>query len=144
MKKLTLLLGALALFVSAFADGNIAIGQGIVEGGSHAGSHFKFNVRVPENPQRPNRFLFFDHGMFVPVHIEVHHFREIRFGAHQMHFTGRGRMNNAHPVNVAVWVLDGGNAHPDRFRMVARNLQGTVVHTAEGAVIQGGIFIQSK
>ncbi|MEO7453675.1 MAG: hypothetical protein ABIV13_02800 [Fimbriimonadales bacterium] len=127
--------------VSAWAVVHVARGRGVVEGGSHAGANFEFSVTVPYNSAHPNRFRFWDHGMFIPVDIVVPHIERVTFEHHAVHFSGRGWYNNSTPVRVFVTALDGGVNRHDMFRMVARDMAGAVVHSAEGRVIEGGIEI---
>ena len=142
MKRLSILLAVcFGLAVYAWAAVHAARGMGVVEGGSHAGAHFEFHVRVPESPSHPNRFRFWDHGMFIPVDIVMPRVERVRFELHAVHFSGRAWYNQTTPVHVHVSAFDGGEHHPDRFRMVARNRDGVIVHSAEGEVIEGGIEI---
>jgi hypothetical protein len=131
----------LAAAVSAWAMVHVARGRGVVEGGSHAGANFEFNVSVPFSNTHPSRFRFWDHGMFVPVNIVVPNIERARFEQHAVHFSGRGWYNNSTPVMVHVSAFDGGINRHDMFRMVARDMQGVVVHSAQGRVIEGGINI---
>jgi hypothetical protein len=142
MKRLSILIGlTLGLAVYAWAAMHVARGQGVVEGGSQDGAHFEFRVVMPENPSHPNRFRFWDHGMFIPVDIVMPRVERVRFEHHAVHFVGRGWYNQSTPVHVAVSAFDGGLHHPDRFRMVARNRDGVVVHSAEGELLEGDIII---
>jgi hypothetical protein len=127
--------------VSAWAMVHVARGRGVVEGGSQAGANFEFSITVPFNNSHPSRFRFWDHGMFVPVDIVVPRVERARFEPNAVHFSGRGWYNNSTPVIVHVSALDGRMNRHDMFRMVARDMNGVVVHSAEGRVIEGGIEI---
>lgn len=142
MRKLLFLFAiVLTLAVSAWAVVHVARGRGVVEGGSHAGANFEFSVTVPLNSAHPNRFRFWDHGMFIPVDIVLPRMERIRFEHHAVHFSGRGWYNQSTAVRVDVSAFDGGAHHPDRFRMVARDRDGAVVHSAEGELLDGDIII---
>ena len=141
MKRITILVGVLLLATLAWAISHRAVGHGVVEGGSFAGSHFDFFVQQPSDPNHPNRFLFFDEGMFIPVRIVVPHISRVGFDRHAVHFAGRGTYNKNTQVMVTVSAFDGGRTGHDRFRMVARDEQGNVVHSADGNVIEGDVAI---
>jgi hypothetical protein len=142
MKRLSILVGlTLGSAVIAWAALHAARGQGVVEGGSHAGAHFEFHVQIPESNVHPNRFRFYDHGMFIPVDIVMPHVQRVDFEWHAVRFSGRGWYNQTTPVMIHVQAFDGGHHRPDFFRMVARDHSGVVVHSAEGRVLEGDIVI---
>ena len=141
MKRILVIVGVLGLAAMAWAISHRAVGRGVVEGGSFAGAHFDFFVQQPQDPNHKNSFLFHDDGMFIPVRIVVAQINRLGFERHAVHFSGRGTYNEDTPVLVTVSAYDGGRAGHDRFRMVARDNQGNVVHSAEGNVIEGDIAI---
>lgn len=141
MKRLIVFTALAALATAAWAVLHVAHGHGVVEGGSYAGAHFDFRIRLPESHTHPNRFRFYDHGQFIPVNIVVPHPERIDFNLHSVSFSGRGWYNETTPVMVFVHAFDGGPHRPDRFRMVARGQGGVVVHSAEGEVIEGDIVV---
>jgi hypothetical protein len=141
MKRLLGIAAITALAVAAWAISHRGVGHGVVEGGSFAGAHFDFFVQQPPDPNHPNRFRFFDEGMFIPVDIEMQHIPRIGFEQHAVHFSGRGTYNQSTQVTISVSAFDGGRAGHDRFRMVARDDSGNVVHSADGNVIEGDVAI---
>jgi hypothetical protein len=141
MKRFIAFLALTVVAVTAWAAIHFARGQGVVEGGSWAGAHFEFRITQPQDPAYPNRFRFWDHGMLIPVDIVVPHPDRIAFERNVVHFSGRGLYNETTHVRVFVTAVDGGPHHHDCFRMVARDQTGTIVHSAEGEVIEGGILI---
>jgi len=138
---MTVLVAFAAAAISAWAISQYARGIGVVEGGSFAGAHFDFQVQAPESHGNPNRFLFYDHGMFIPVDIVVPHPGRPSFSGNQVSFVGAGTYNGTTPVTVFVTASDGGRGAPDSFSMTARNAGGTIVHSANGNVIEGDIVI---
>jgi len=142
MKRVLIVLVLTGLAVAAWAAiTHRARGIGVVEGGSWAGARFDFNVQQPENPNNPNRFYFWDHGMFIPVDIFITDFdKEMHWGRASGRFSGQGTYNgnNAH---VSVYVLDGGRARPDRFTMECRDHSGHLLHSANGVLTEGDITV---
>lgn len=142
MKKLSFLVVLAAMAAYAWAAVTyFARGHGVVEGGSYAGAHFELQIRLPESHTHPNGFAFFDHGMFIPVDIIVPRPGRINFDGNRVSFAGRGTYNGSMAVTVYVTATDGGRGAPDTFSMVARDASGTIVHSANGNVIEGDIAI---
>lgn len=135
MKKLSILILVAALAVSAWAVGHVARGHGTLEGGGN----FDFLVAVPANPSHPNGFRYMD--AHVGAEIVSHHIVRIDFDRHSVRFMGRGTYNG-HPAVILVNAFDGGAVRVDALRVAVRDLDGNVVFTAEGRVIEGGIVIR--
>ena len=141
MKKFVSLVAVAAIVTVAWAFTHEARGTGVVEGGSFAGAHFDFLVRVPEERTKRNFFKFHDHGMFIPVDIVMTSFTRVQFERNKVSVWGRGTYNGSTAVNLTITAKDGGLQQPDQFSMFARDESGTLLHSAQGEVVEGSIVI---
>ncbi|HET6644030.1 MAG TPA: hypothetical protein VFG65_00870 [Fimbriimonadales bacterium] len=133
---------AVAGMVAGFAPmrWDRAAGVGVVDGGSWAGSHFDFVIRLPQARTERNRFHFWDPGMFLPVDVQLTHIRGITFTDSRVDFAGSGT-NNGDPITASGWVQDNGDGSLDHFHFVAHDLQGNVVAYGDGHLTEGDIVV---
>lgn len=141
MRKIGIGIVLCALAASAWALTHFARGAGVVEGGSFAGAHFELMVQAPESASNPNRFVFWDQGMFIPVDIVMSRVTNISFSGNRVTFAGPGTYNVTTPVWITVTATDGGRANPDTLTMVAYNGSRQIVHSANGPLEEGDIVV---